>query len=96
MLILLLLLLLLQVPADLDKATFTALLPQSCDLATADAKTWGKVVPRVLAQRFATLRLSVDKKKVSMCCCAACYTAAAAAAGLCSCLSSCSALPRSA
>jgi hypothetical protein len=60
----LLLLLLLQVPADFSSTTFTSLLPQGCSLTSTDAKTWSKVVPRILAQRFATLRLAVDKKKV--------------------------------
>jgi hypothetical protein len=52
------------VPADFNVATFTSLLPQGCSLANKDKKTWGKVVPRVLAQRFVALRLTLDRKKV--------------------------------
>jgi hypothetical protein len=48
----------------LSAATFTSLLPQGCSLANKDSKTWSKVVPRVLAQRFAALRLILDRKKV--------------------------------
>lgn len=51
-----------QVPADLDQATFTSLLPPGA--ALSDAVVWSRVMPRVIAARFTQLRADVDKKKV--------------------------------